>query len=139
MRSLLILVTMLVVACGPKEEPEPPGLPHATAYVCDGFASTGGGFGLNITHLVYVFADGSVMTTCEISGGIDSNSAFRLFRAEDSGAALAMCTVTWDMDASSGGYWTFQTNTTRSTSTARYTDPNSADNGKTFPVDCKMY
>jgi len=109
-------------------------------HICSGFAVTssdGKGFGLS--HDVYRFADGSVMAACAVEGGIDQSSYFQVYRSEQVGSDTGGCFVTFDLDASSAGYWKFVVNKERTSSTATYQDPSSPLDGRTFNLGCSNY
>lgn len=123
-----------MAACGGSQVGE------ATLYYCTIFASIAGpGDGAEVQHYVYEFPDSSVMTTCEVHGGIDMSTGFRLWRAKDAAAETGACGVTFDMDGNSNGYWRFATNAERTKSSVTYIDEDSPMSGRSFDAPCTKH
>ena len=148
-RSLLAVSALCLstTACegpiGPAGPAGPVGQPGSglkQQFICDGFADlVGDGRGFGLQHNIYRFHDGSVMTTCEVDGGMDQSSSTRLYKGDQNGAAPAACYLTFDADTSSAGYWEFRLSEEEMASLATYHDTASALNGRVFRAPCKAY
>jgi len=153
MRGMILAVAVVVLtACGPGEEgpagpagppgPQGPQGPAGAGGVriqqmqtCSGFADlSGSGNGYNLAHERYTFSDGSALATCEVAGGVLQTSSTQFYAASQVGAAVGGCLTVFDVDTGSSGHWEFEMRGT--TSTAKYVDPGSAQNGRTFSIPC---
>lgn len=149
----LVLVAVVMGACegpmgldGPRGPTGPTG-PQGIAgesglqrtHLCQGFADLGGGRGYALDHTVYDFADGSVLATCTVAGGIESWSSTRMYRAGQIGALTGGCSVTADVDTNSSGYWTFDITPSKSASTVVYNDVGSAYDRRSQSVTCTQF
>ena len=56
------------------------------------YALSGGAF----THEIYTFADGSIMSTCEISSGDFTVSSVRMWKAGTNGSETGFCSLVDD-------------------------------------------
>lgn len=154
----VVMTSFALAACGPGEmgPPGPAGPPGAqgpqgpkgdpgasgvglTSYVsCVGFADmTGTGSGVNIDYEFYKFADGSALATCSIKGGINESTGVQMYKKGQVGATSGDCFATFDMDASSSGYWTLTYAATGAR--AVYRDSGSTYNNRAFTIACQSY
>lgn len=122
--SLLLL--SLIPGCG-KGEPGANGTPGMTLTnhrYCSSTAS-----GLTFTYRLLKYSTGDVYVTCAVhdSSATFSNSA--MYLSGQGGATAGGCTLVYDVDTSSSGYWKFETS--GSSSLLTYTDPGSTRDGTT--------
>lgn len=163
-KYLLLLAVLSLSACQPEEGPAgPPGPagprgeqgapgPQGPAgedgvglvggVHCDSLNNAVGAYRISFFYDRYLFADGSVMTSCDIVDGATSYSGESLFRAQAVGAATGQCLVTYDVDsgAGTGGFWalTHPAGDQLAVS-ARYTDATSASHGRVIPLTCSRF
>lgn len=83
------------------------------------------GRGFDVAHGVYRYTDGSVLTTCEVSGGLTQTTGVYAYKSSQSGADSGGCVVTFDVDSSSSGFWDFSLRTGGAESIAKYSDKSS--------------
>lgn len=83
--------------------------------------------GLLFEYGVTRFTSGDAMTRCAVAGTGWTVSNSYVYPVEKAGAANGLCILTYDVDAATGGYWTFTT----TTGGAVYTDSGSTSNGST--------
>lgn len=118
-------------------QPGPSGIGLVNKYVCNGRFTSPNWF---LAHEIAVFADGSVYTSCSITGADQQvNGDSRFYKESQVGATTGGCFLTLDFDVQNGGYWSFLADLGNSTSTATYNDPGSAANSRTSTLTCIKY
>lgn len=143
---LSLSLSLSLAACGGLESPPAP----RTSSDPLGFASwvectvtaTLLGEPVTLTHTRYDFADGSVLATCAISDSARESGSTALYRDTQPGALNAECGLTYDVDAPTGGRWTFQQATDGQgglVSTATYADASSPHDGMALTLACTLY
>lgn len=141
--SAVVLVCLALVACGPGEMGPPgpqgePGIGFKSGIRCHVFAELqpGSGYGYGLSHDVTDFADGTVFSSCNVSGGATETASLDFFPQGTVGADTGRCIVVRDVDATSSGYWVFETTGTRAASEAVYNDPDSIHHKRRWPLSC---
>lgn len=84
-----------------------------------------------------LFANGARFVECEVSDASSSHSASALYSAAQVGATTGHCSLFYDVDTPSAGYWVF----TLSPLQAQYNDGGSASNLQVVtyaPADCTI-
>lgn len=82
-----------------------------------------------------LFTNGVRYTSCEITDTLNGYSSSTFYAAGQLGVTTGHCSVVYDIDTGTGGYWTFQ----MSPPQAQYHDIGSASDGniRSFgPTDC---
>lgn len=133
-------LAMLLASCGPGQPgptgpPGPPGEQGPTGAT----GATGGSFGIvvktfcskiwNGRSFIYynaLFQNGTRFVSCTIADAAAEYQSTILYSVAQNGSTNGSCTLTYDLDAASAGYWTF-TETPRQ---ALYND--AAPNGGTI-------
>jgi len=143
----LVLLSLLATACGPGEPgpagpagpPGPQGETGATlnkTYVCTGTANNGTA-NFALVHTVYTLSDGGVTATCNVAFAELWVTGINMWRQDQNGAAVGGCIVYADIDDTKNlGYWTMETNTQRTSSSATYHNTGSPLNGRVFALTC---
>lgn len=158
MKAVVMAVAVLLCACeGPMGPEGPRGPPGTTGlngeqgprgfpgvmltaeYFCTGFADLGGGSGFGLTHDVYTYADGSVLASCTVKGGLAEWTRVSLYRGTQAGAATGGCDIGVEADSQSGGFWSFDLDPTRTASTVVYNDPASPFNNRRQTIKCEQF
>lgn len=118
---LCVLASFAVVACGPEQGPTgsegprgPPGKDGVgliTTISCSGTMPFNSTMSASIIYNAYKFADGSLMTTCDVDISSVSGTGVYLWKATQQGAKDASCLARLDADASpTRGFFTFNIN-----------------------------
>lgn len=135
-RSLLAVIAVLVVGCdGPVGAPGPegprgPAGPQgpsgsvAPARVRHCVGTIGGGV---VKYNRVIYPSGDVLTSCYYGDSSRSYSNMEYWPVGTIGARDGTCFLTYDLDANTGGYWTFTT--IGGITSATYTDSGSPANG----------
>lgn len=110
---------------GANGEPGTAGLSISSSFSC---FKTVSGNRYNYSSATYTTGDRWV--TCGVDGISYSSSNTYLYRASQIGATTGSCFVTYDLDAASGGSWTFSD--TSGTKQAKYTDVVSGSHNTTI-------
>lgn len=97
---------------------------------------TGTGQGVDLDYTLYVFADSSVMATCQVGDGFAQVTGVSLFRSNQAGAAGGGCSIRWDVDTATAGWWDFVVNPARTSMTATYHDVGSQYDARNFTFTC---
>lgn len=119
---------------GPKGDAGEDGSGLVSFYTCTGSAVVGS-LQRNFDAARYDFADGSVLTSCDIRDSSREYSEIYLYKSTHVGAVTGACLIVYDVDTASSGYWTLSVSTT-GVATARYSDPGSAWEGTTVSLTC---
>lgn len=154
-RFLLPFLALSIVACagpegppgstGPMGPPGPtgaagePGVTLTATYLCTSPLTTVGNYSIATTYLRYEFADGMVLTECEISNAGATFSATRVYKQGTVGAKDGSCLLTFDVDADTGGYWVFTLPSGGTSGVARYNDPGSPSNTRALTASCSKF
>ena len=86
------------------------------------------------------FSTGDAYVHCLISGSVIQVSDSAIYKSSQTGASTLACFLTWDIDASTGGYWEFTG--TSGTRQIQYKDTGSASDGTVITFtsgDCTVY
>lgn len=133
---------------GPQGDVGPQGPPGSggpstilsSATICSGSGTLISPSGTFVTHLfshgIYTYADGSVITVCDVrigGGGVSSTVVYPPSNPEGQRAA---CSVVRDVDSASFGTFTFNSPHPHATAAVQYTDTQSTQNGKAFSLSC---
>jgi len=96
MRGVLMSSMLLSLACGGQVGPEGPqgppgpagaGMSLTAKYVCEHGSDA-------VMHDIYLFSDGSVMTTCTVAFfNYEQSSSFQMYKSGQVGAAVAGCSL----------------------------------------------
>lgn len=144
--AIAVLLSLSLAACGGLESPPAPRtssepLGFASWAECTGTATLVGE-PITLTHVRYDFYDSSAMTTCAISDTARESGSTSLYPDTQPGALNAECSLTYDVDAPTGGRWTFQQATDGQgglVSTATYADASSPHDGMALTLACALY
>lgn len=123
-------------AQGPAGAPGTPGLSLQETRKCEGVLVDAYGVQHTVTHEVYSFSDGSMITTCSSGNGGFQMFGFAMHRIDQPGARLASCGVQIDVDTGSHGTFRF-TSTSPESGRVVYDDPNSTSHNRTTPLTCQ--
>lgn len=108
--------------------------------IASGFSCSKSSNGYSFRFTGVKFSTGDAWSNCSISGSSFETSNSTLYKSSQNGATTYGCLLTWDLDASTSGFWFFTgTNGTRQTI---YTDSGSASNGTVVSFsssDCSSY
>lgn len=155
--KMLVMLSVAVAACGVDGKDGAAGLPGARGLPgldgvglsksihCNNLVLVDQGRGLtaDIIYDYYQFADGSVMTTCNVSLGQIGVEGVSMYKKAQQGASTGSCLVRDDVDNSSGGFWTFDLNSTTTPLgpklTAAYTDFGGTYHGRSWVITCTVY
>jgi hypothetical protein len=156
MRMLfVVLVALSMMACGPGEPgpmgPQGPAGPAGprgpkgdpgesgsleTTVFCSATINAGGT--RLLYHRIYKYADGTVITQCEVDAGDVTTASTLIFKAGQTGAQDASCLLVRDIDSTpSFGYWGFSYN--GSSSRATYNDASSPYSGYAVTLTCTSF
>lgn len=149
MNKLLTLIgivsTLAISACGSQTVVGPAGPqgPQGTAGTngtgltlssirnCSKIAS-----GLLFIYQIATYSTGDTAVNCSISTAVAAYTGLSIYKAGTPGATTHSCTVGYDVDTATAGYWVFTSN---ASTTAVYNDSGSASNGLTITfalTDC---
>lgn len=121
---------------GPAGPAGVPGVGLTEAWSCSGTAAPIGS--QRLSHAVWKFADGTVMTACEVWDTASAAQSTNVWRRGNIESFDAGCFVASDIDAPSFGYWEFS-GFDSSYSNAFYKDPSSSANNRAFLLnDCEV-
>lgn len=141
MRTFLVCVLAVLAGCGSAAELGDNPLDTALTNVANGSTGPTGPAGATISsntrcskidsglmfdYLILRYTSGDVFVDCSISDSSATYSRTAFFKAGQTGATTYSCLLTYDVDASSSGYWTF--NYGSSVYKATYSDSGSASN-----------
>jgi len=142
MKKLLGIFSLLLIGCGGVDGLQGPAGPAGPAGSQGDIGPLGPSASISsITRcsksansLVYIYtvttySGGAKYVTCEVDGGLIQTFTGSMYQYFEAGAVLEGCLVSWDLDAASGGWWTFSN--TGSSRTAVYNDSVSASDGNT--------
>lgn len=96
--------------------------------------SVGNAAGVEFGYEFYKFTDGSVMASCEVNDGAASYSTMAMYKASMNGAHSGLCTLVYDVDTSSAGFWKFTLS--GDYAHAEYVDSGSPNNGRIISTLC---
>lgn len=165
MRTCLLLAMLSLVACQPEEGPVgPPGPAGPQGPKGDtGEQGPAGASGVGLVSGVhcdmaedaiingrsiyfiydeYTFADGSVMTSCDLFDRYASYSGTALYKRGSNGATHGTCIVSYELDSGTGtgGFWTVEHTAGAQTDVfARYTDSGSQYNNRLLGLRCTRF
>lgn len=131
MRRSLVLFLMLA-ACGGSPAPVAPSQSFRS-FSCTG-AATYPGPVVELAHLVWVYEDGSVLTTCIVYDDAGQASTTMLREAGAPEAAQGLCTARY-----AGAAWTFASDVVSGSGTATLLDAASPMNGTISPLSCSEF
>lgn len=141
-RFIVAILAVSLSACSPEAGPAgPPGESGAglVAWVfCDAQATVGGA-SFWVEHSRHEFSDGSVMATCSVHDDAREYGNTSLYREGQPGALDSECRLTYDVDAPSGGLWTFRHGEGGTASTATYRDASSDSHATSVALTCVRY
>lgn len=138
MKSIVLLVVVaLLAACE-----GPPGLDGSSLLSyrsCHGqIRQVGPTAAVGLSHDRYVYADGSVMAFCYVYDASATYSNLSMYKSGQFGASDGGCSVFYDVDANTSGFWSFSTTTTAE-SVVTYRDQSSQQNGYRAIIACTEY
>lgn len=145
MRCVVMLCLLLVACEGPQGPVGPPGpqgkggLALDVTYRCFGIATVASGTSFSLNHDVYAFTDGSVMASCQVGGSLAESTGVSFFKAIQNGSVTGACSVTFDADLASTGYWRFEISQDHAHSVATYNDSGSANDRRQYSIVCSAF
>lgn len=90
-------------------------------------------------YKVISYQNGDVWTVCSISDNSTTTTMTQFYKSTQTGALNAACTLTYDLDSATAGFWNF---TATTNVTAVYNDTGSASDGTTVTYlngDCTAF
>lgn len=110
-----------------------------SVFMVSGWACSKVSGGLFFQYDAYLFSSGDRLASCSVGGTSTQSGATKFYPSGTGGADTAYCAVTFDLDASSAGFWSFSATPGGSTT---YIDSGSSFNGATVTFtsgDCTNY
>ena len=92
------------------------------------FFCSGSHSGLIFIYQAIVYSTGDAQITCAISNTLDTFSNTVVYKSTQTGAQTGGCSLTYDVDAATSGYWTFIV-TSGPSASMTYHDTGSASDG----------
>ncbi len=150
--KIITIVLLFIAACGKPEKGDPgpagatgemgvQGARGATGPTAGGAVASFSSCAKTVSGFFYAydavgFSDGSRFVSCSVAGAAFTVSQSDYWTPTQSAATAGTCSVTFDLDTASGGFWVFEL----APKQAKYFDATSTSNGMTVSfaaADCK--
>lgn len=103
------------------DDPDDVGMELSHGYYCSKLDS------YYFQYTIWVYTSGDKFINCSVTGASHQSTEVALYRADQVGADTDACSLTFDIETNSGGYWEFESN--GSSRTATYHDAGASVDG----------